>query len=64
MNTYGTVVAGVTELVVSVVLFIGAGAWLDKHFGWGVVATMVGAAVGSVLGFIFLIKRLSSLQSK
>lgn len=44
------------ELVVSVVIGLVAGAWLDRRFGTGPWLTLVGIMVGSAAGFRSLIQ--------
>jgi F0F1-type ATP synthase assembly protein I len=44
------------ELVVSVVLGLLAGAWLDRRFGTGPWLTLLGIAIGSAAGFRSLLQ--------
>ncbi len=44
------------ELVVSVVLGLLAGAWLDRRFGTGPWLTLLGIVIGSAAGFRSLLK--------
>jgi F0F1-type ATP synthase assembly protein I len=46
---------------------VGAGYWLDQHFGWKPVGLLVGGLLGSAVGFYAFIRgasRLIDAQSK
>ena len=55
MKTYGVVIGSVTEFVVTVLVCLFLGRWLDKHFDTGNLCI----AVGTVGGFIGGITRLA-----
>ena len=51
----------------SALVGVGAGYWLDQHFGWKPVGLLVGGLVGSAVGFYAFIRGASKLidaQSK
>ncbi|MCC6277296.1 MAG: AtpZ/AtpI family protein [Oligoflexia bacterium] len=64
MKLLGVVLAAVTELVVTVVVCIAIGGWLDQRFATGGIALIACGAVGASLGFWRLFLRLKPLMGE
>lgn len=62
MKNYGFIMVSVTELVVTILVFLAAGRWADNHFQSGSLYIAIGAVLGSGIGFARLIMRLQSIK--
>jgi F0F1-type ATP synthase assembly protein I len=62
MNSYGLVIAAVTELVVTVVALLFGGRWLDSHFQTGSRYMVVGTIVGFIIGVMRMTLRLKGVM--
>jgi hypothetical protein len=62
MKNYGFIMAAVTELVVTIILFLIGGHWADGHFKMGSLFVAIGAVLGSGIGFTRLIMRLQKIK--
>jgi F0F1-type ATP synthase assembly protein I len=58
MKSYGVVMIAVTELVVTVVVCVFGGGWLDKKFALNNVGLAIGAIAGFLVGVVRLYSRL------
>ncbi len=64
IKSYGVIIAAVTELIVTVLLFIYGGRYVGRHFGSESNGTAIGAVLGSILGFTRLFIRLKKLMDE
>ena len=62
MKNYGFIMASVTELVVTIIVFLLGGRWADSHFRTGSLMVAMGAILGSAIAFTRLIIRLQSIK--
>jgi positive regulator of sigma E activity len=63
MKIFGLVLSAVTELVVTVVVFMLIGGWLDGYMQWQGYARLILGALGGVLGFWRLFLRLKPIMN-
>lgn len=59
---YGLVMGAVTEMVVTVVAMVFLGRWLDGTMGYDSLFLVLGALVGTVLGFYRLYQKLVKIR--
>ena len=63
IKNYGFIMTAVTELVVTILVFIFIGRWADGKFHLGSsLGVAIGAVLGSAVGFTRLVMRLQSLK--
>lgn len=64
MSAYGLVMLSITELVVTVLVFLFTGRFLDGHFQSGSQFMTIGAIAGFIIGVIRMTLRLKGLMDK
>jgi F0F1-type ATP synthase assembly protein I len=62
IKNYGEIMVAVTELVVTILVFLFIGHWADQKFNTGSLLIAIGAVLGSVLAFTRLIIRLQGVR--
>ena len=63
MSEYGLVMLSITELVVTVLVFLFVGRFLDGHFQSGSRFMTIGAIVGLVVGVVRMTLRLKRVMT-
>jgi F0F1-type ATP synthase assembly protein I len=62
MSGYGLAIMAVTEFVVTVLIFLFGGRWLDSHFVTGSKYMTIGVIIGFVIATIRMVIRLKSVM--
>ncbi len=62
IKDYGIIMFSTTELIVTIVLSIFAGQWVDRHFHWDQKALITATIVGAILGFVRFVVRLQKVN--
>jgi len=64
MSDYGLIMLSITELVVTVLVFLFAGRYLDGHYQSGSQFMTIGTIAGFVIGVIRMTLRLKGLMNR
>lgn len=64
IKNYGFIITTVTELVVTIIVFLLGGRWADQKFHGGNLFIAIGAIAGAGIGFTRLILRLQTIKDE
>jgi F0F1-type ATP synthase assembly protein I len=64
MKQYGVVMVATTELIVTIVILLFLGQWVDKKWEQGQTGIIVGAILGAIVGFTRFVMRLQKMNKE
>jgi len=63
LKQYAVVLSSTIELVVTIVVFIFVGQWIDKSYSTGQKGLIIGAVGGAVIAFVRYVMRLQKMNN-